>query len=187
MYASSIPPWDIGRPQRAFEELVRSGGLAGKVLDVGCGTGEHALLAATLGQEALGVDIAPRALEQAGAKAAERGLEVRFLVWDALRLPELGEQFESVLDCGFFHILDDADRVRFVHSLAAVVPPGGRYHMLCFSDRQPGEGGPRRITQGEIRTSFADGWDIDSIEPTMIEVTYDPSGVLAWHAAITRT
>ncbi len=59
--------------------------------------------------------------------------------------------------------------------------------MLCFSDRQPGKRGPRRTTQGEIRTSFADGWDIDTIESTMIEVTYDPSGVFAWHAAITRT
>jgi len=186
IYASSVPPWDIGRPQPAFEELARSGGLAGKVLDVGCGTGEHALLAATLGQETVGVDIAPRAIERAEAKAADRGLEVRFLVWDALRLPELGEQFDTVLDRGLFHILDDADRVRFVHGLAAVVPPDGRYHMLCFSDRQPGEGGPRRITQGEIRTSFADGWDIDCIEPAMIQVTYDPSGVLAWHAAITR-
>ena len=187
MYASSVPPWDIGRPQPAFQELARSRGLAGKVVDVGCGTGEHALLAATLGHEALGVDIAPRAIEQAEAKAARRGLQVRFLVWDALRLAELGEQFDTVLDCGLFHVLDDADRVRLVHALAAVVPLGGRYHMLCFSDRQPGERGPRRITQGEIRTSFADGWDIDSIEPTMIEVTYDPSGAFAWHAAITRT
>ena len=186
MYASSVPPWDIGRPQPAFEELARSGGLSGKVLDVGCGTGEHALLAATLGHEALGVDIAPRAIEQAEAKAAARGLEVRFLARDALLLPELGEQFDTVLDCGLFHVLDDADRVRFVHSLAAVVPLGGRYHMLCFSDRQPGDGGPRRIAQGEIRTSFADGWDVDSIEPTMIDVTYDSSGALAWRARITR-
>jgi cyclopropane fatty-acyl-phospholipid synthase-like methyltransferase len=187
MYASSVPPWDIGRPQPAFEELARSDGFPGKVLDVGCGTGEHALLAATLGHEALGVDIAPNAIGQAEAKAADRGLEVRFLVWDALQLSELAEQFDTVLDCGLFHVLGDADRVRFVHSLAAVVPPDGRYHMLCFSDLQPGDRGPRRITQGEIRTSFADGWNIRSIEPTRIEVTYDPSGVLAWHAAITRT
>ena len=117
MYSSSVPPWDIGRPQPAFEELARSGCLSGKVLDVGCGTGEHALLAAALGHEALGVDIAPRAIEQAEAKAAARGLEVRFLVRDALLLPELGEQFDTVLDCGLFHVLDDADRVRFVRQL----------------------------------------------------------------------
>jgi cyclopropane fatty-acyl-phospholipid synthase-like methyltransferase len=187
IYATFVPPWDIGKPQAAFEELAQSGGLIGKVLDVGCGTGEHALLAATLGQETLGVDIAPRAIEKAEAKAAERGLEARFLVWDALRLPELGEQFDTVLDCGLFHVFDDADRVRFVHSLAAVVPTGSRYHMLCFSDRQPGDRGPRRVTRGEIRSSFAGGWQVDSIEPSTIEVTYDPSGAMAWHAAITRT
>ncbi len=187
MYGSTVPPWDIGRPQLAFEEVAESGRLVGRVLDVGCGTGEHALLAATLGHEALGVDIAPRAIEQAKSKAVDRGLDVRFLIWDALRMSELGEQFDTALDCGLFHILHDADRARFVHSLGTVVPRGGVYRMLCFSDRQPGEGGPRRITQREIRTSFADGWNVDSIDPAVIDVTYDPSGALAWHAAITRT
>ncbi len=187
MYGSSVPPWDIGRPQLAFEEVAKSGRLVGRVLDVGCGTGEHALLAATLGHDAFGVDIAPRAIEQARTKAIDRGIDVQFLIWDALRLSELGEQFDTALDCGLFHILDDADRARFVHSLGTVVPRGGVYRMLCFSDRQPGEGGPRRIAQEEIRTSFADGWNVDSIDPAVIEVTYDPSGALAWHAAITRT
>ena len=186
LYASSVPPWDIGRPQPAFEDLARSAGLVGRVLDVGCGTGEHALLAATLGRESLGVDLAPTAIELADAKAADRGLDVRFLVWDALALPGLGEQFDTVLDCGLFHVLSDPDRVRFVESVAGVVPPGGRYHMLCFSDQQPGERGPRRITQHEIRSSFADGWRVESIEPCVIHVTYDPSGMLAWHASITR-
>jgi SAM-dependent methyltransferase len=187
IYASSVPPWDIGRPQPDFEELARSGGLIGKVLDVGCGTGEHALLAAGLGHDVLGVDIAPRAIEQAKGKAAQRGVGLRFLEWDALRLPELGEQFDTVLDCGLFHIFDDDDRVRFVRSLVAVVPPGGRYHMLCFSDRQPGDWGPRRVTEAEIRSSFADGWQIENIAPTTIEITLDPAGALAWHATIIRS
>lgn len=187
IYASSVPPWDIGRPQPAFEEVARSGGLAGKVLDVGCGTGEHAMLAASGGHDALGVDIAPRAIELAEAKATERGLAVRFLISDAMRLPELGERFDTVLDCGLFHIFGDDDRVRFVRSLAGVVPTGGTYHMLCFSDSQPGDWGPRRVTEGEIRRSFSEGWDVRSIEPTTIEITLDPSEVLAWHATIART
>jgi SAM-dependent methyltransferase len=187
IYASSVPPWDIGRPQPVFEDLARSGGLVGKVLDVGCGTGEHALLAAALGHDAVGVDIAPRAIEKAKTKAADRDLGLRLLVWDALRLPELGEQFDTVLDCGLFHVFEDGDRVRFVHSLEAVVPPGGRYHMLCFSDRQPGDWGPRRVTQGEIRAAFSEGWEVQSIEPTTIDITFDPAGAIAWHAAILRT
>jgi methylase of polypeptide subunit release factors len=65
VYASTPPPWDIGRAQPAFVRLARSSMLCGRVLDVGCGTGEHALLAAAHGADAMGVDVSPRAIEQA--------------------------------------------------------------------------------------------------------------------------
>ncbi len=186
-YASEIPPaWDIGRPQPAFDRLSKAGGLVGSVLDAGCGTGEHALLAASLGHEALGVDLSAKAIDSAVTKAAERGVEARFLVADALRLVDLGERFETVLDCGLFHVLDDDERKRYVESLAAVVPPGGRYHMLCFSDGQPGDWGPRRVTQDEVRTAFSEGWEVESIEPSVIDLTWDPAGALAWQVAARR-
>ena len=57
-YASGRPPWDIGRPQAAFRELADRDRLVGRVLDVGCGTGEHALMAAERGLDATGVDVA---------------------------------------------------------------------------------------------------------------------------------
>ena len=49
VYDAGPPPWDIGRPQPAFVELAGQDMLAGRVLDVGCGTGEHALMAAARG------------------------------------------------------------------------------------------------------------------------------------------
>jgi SAM-dependent methyltransferase len=186
MYAGT-PPWDIGRPQPAFLALADAGALQGDVLDAGCGTGEHALMAAERGLDATGIDLAGTAITAAEAKAAERGLSARFLVWDALDLPGLGQQFDTVLDCGLFHVLDDDDRARFLVSLAGAVKPGGRYFMLCFSDRQPGDWGPRRITEAELRESFAERWRIDSLEPSTIEITLDPAGAQAWLAAMTRT
>jgi SAM-dependent methyltransferase len=188
VYASETPPgWDIGRPQPAFDRLAKSGDLVGRVLDPGCGTGEHALLAASLGHEVVGVDISAKAIELAMAKATERGVEARFLVGDAVRLADLGERFDTVLDCGLFHVLADDDRQGYVDSLAAVVPPGGRYHLLCFSDHQPGDWGPRRVTQDEVRAAFDEGWEVESIEPTVIDLTWDPAGALAWQVAATRT
>jgi cyclopropane fatty-acyl-phospholipid synthase-like methyltransferase len=157
------------------------------VLDAGCGTGEHALLAGSLGHEVVGVDLSAKAIELAMAKATQRGVKARFLVADALRLSDLGELFDTVLDCGLFHVLDDAERERYVDSLVAVVPPGGRYHMLCFSDGQPGDWGPRRVTQDEIRAAFSEGWEIESIEPTVIDLTWDPGGAFAWQVAATCT
>ncbi len=76
--ASTPPPWDIGRPQPTFVRLADSGLLCGRVLDVGCGTGEHALLAAACGADVVGVDVSPRAINQARGKAAERGVTARF-------------------------------------------------------------------------------------------------------------
>jgi SAM-dependent methyltransferase len=187
IYASDTPPaWDIGRPQPTFDRLAMAGELIGRVLDAGCGTGEHALLAASFGHEALGVDLSAKAVEIATTKAVERGIEARFLVADALRLVDLGEHFDTVLDCGLFHVLDDDERKRYVTSLTEVVPPGGRYHMLCFSDRQPGDWGPRRVTQEEIYAAFYEGWDIESIEPTVIDLTWNPAGALAWQVAAKR-
>jgi SAM-dependent methyltransferase len=183
---AATPPWDIGRPQRAFLRLAEAGQLHGRVLDAGCGTGEHALMAAGLGLEALGVDTAPTAIARARQKAQQRGLAVNFLVADALDLPALRTTFDTVMDCGLFHIFDDRDRIRYVDSLRAVMPSGARYYMLCFSDRQPGDWGPRRVRAEEIRASFAGGWHVDTIDPATMEVTIDPESVQAWLAAITR-
>lgn len=183
---TGTPPWDIGRPQPAFLELAQAGAFHGQVLDVGCGSGEHALLAADLGLQATGIDAAPAAIAIAQGKARERGLPARFLVWDARRLAALNEQFDTVLDCGLFHVFGDDDRPRFVDALRAAIRPGGRYFMLCFSDRQPGHLGPRRVSKDEIRASFDHGWQVDSIEPATFELTIDRGGALAWLAAITR-
>jgi SAM-dependent methyltransferase len=180
------PPWDIGRPQTAFRELADAGKLHGRVLDVGCGTGEHALMAAALGLEATGVDSSLRAITMARAKAEDRGLSVRFVVWDALQLAALGERFDTVLDCGLYHVFDDTARVRYVESLASAMPPGSRYFMLCFSERQPGEWGPRRVTEDDIRASFSDSWRIESTVRRTLDLTIDPPGAEGWLAAITR-
>ena len=186
-YRGLPPPWDIGRPQPALLALARADGLVGRVLDVGCGTGEHALMAAQLGLEATGVDAAPSAIAIARHKAEERGIAVRFVIGDALDLRALGQTFETVLDSGLFHVFGDAERARFVEGLQDVVVPGGRYSMLAFSDRQPGVVGPRRLSEAEIRAAFAEGWRIDAIVPAGMETTNPERVIAAWLATVTRT
>jgi SAM-dependent methyltransferase len=186
LYAAGTPAWDIGRPQPAFRELADRGRLVGRVLDVGCGTGEHALMAAVLGLDATGLDAASTAIAIAKRKAEERALTADFMTWNALELADLGQSFDTVLDCGLFHVFEDSDRPKFVAGLRTSMPAGARYYMLCFSDREPGDWGPRRVRQDEIRLTFGDGWLVEAIEPSMIEITIDPGSARAWLASILR-
>lgn len=185
-YKGTPPPWDIGRPQPVFLGLAEARLIEGRVLDAGCGTGEHVLMAAASGLEATGIDAAPSAIAAAVRKADDRGLHARFLVWDALRLAELEEYFDTVLDSGLFHVFDDEVRARYVEALGAVVRPGGRYLMCCFSDRQPGDWGPRRLRQAEIRDAFRAGWEVESIEAAQFDTNLDPPLARAWLSIITR-
>lgn len=169
-------PWDIGRPQSAFVRLADEGRLTGRLLDAGCGTGEHALLAASRGADATGIDIAPTAIARAREKAAERGLAARFEVADVLDLGSLGLAADTVIDSGTFHVFGDDDRARYVASLAAVLRPGGVCYLMCFSDRQPGIWGPRRVSEDDLRASFSDGWSVESVAVD----TFDVNRVVGW-------
>jgi cyclopropane fatty-acyl-phospholipid synthase-like methyltransferase len=165
------PPWEIGGPQKAFVDAADR--ITGSVLDAGCGTGENALFFAGRGQKVTGIDFLAEPINQAKRKAAERGLTATFLVMDALALKHLPEVFDSVIDCGLFHVFSDDDRQRYVEGLASVLKPGGRLFLLCFSDEEPGEQGPRRVSKKEIDDAFAQGWVIESIEPRRFEVRPD--------------
>lgn len=182
------PPWDIGRPQKAFVELAAAGEVTDSILDVGCGTGEHALFFAERGHEVLGIDTAALAIRKAEEKAARRGLQAEFRVWNALDLAGLERTFDTVIDSGLFHVLSDEDRAPFAESLATVLKPGGKYFMLCFSEQNPGEYPlPRRIAKREIEETFREGWLINSIRPATFENAIQAEGHHAWLASITRT
>jgi ubiquinone/menaquinone biosynthesis C-methylase UbiE len=118
-------------------------------------------------------------------KARQRGLDARFVVGDALDLPAVGETYDTVIDSAVFHVFGDENRATYVHGLHQVLRPGGRYYMLCFSEKVPGTVGPRRVSEPEIRASFAQGWTVDSVTPVEMETT--DVMVSAYLAAITRT
>jgi cyclopropane fatty-acyl-phospholipid synthase-like methyltransferase len=185
-YRGLAAPWDLGRPQPALLALARSGVLAGPVLDVGCGTGEHALMAAELGLQATGIDASPTAISIAERKAAERGFGVRFSVADALDLAALGRTFGTVIDSGLFHGFGEPDRARYAKGLHAILVPGGHFVLLAFSDRESGMGSSLGLSEAEIRAAFADGWTIEAIEPARIETNIAGRSIKAWLAMISR-
>ena len=181
-----VPPWDIGRAQPEVVRLADAGGFVEPVIDVGCGTGENALELASRGLDVLGIDASPRAIAAAKAKASERGSSVEFLVADALDLGSLGQRFTSALDSGVFHVFEDDERPVYVASLATALAPGGVLQLVCFSDLQPGTFGPGRVTQQEIRDSFADGWDVREIAAVTFVTNLPELQAKAWRATIVR-
>jgi hypothetical protein len=87
-----------------------------------------------------------------------------------------------------FHVFDDGDRARYVASLAAVMMPGATCYLMCFSDRQPGDAGPRRVSQDELIAAFRDGWAIDSITAETFVINFQGrSEAQAWLATIQRS
>ncbi len=186
------PRWEIGRPQKAILDVADQ--ITGSLLDVGCGTGENALFFASRGHKVTGIDFLAEPINLAKQKAVQRGLTPTFLVMNALALKELPEAFDNVIDSGLFHVFSDEDRRRYVEGLAAVVKPGGRLSLLCFSDKEPGDQGPRRVSRQEIEDAFAQGWAVESVEPTRFEVRPDPKditfsdgGPKAWFVVAKRT
>jgi len=162
-YRSRSAPWGIGEPQPAIVELQRAGWIHSKVLDVGCGTGEHTILLTRLGYDVLGVDFAPRAVQQARVNAADKGVDARFEVADAMNLGA-EHRYQTIVDSALFHIFDDADRARYVSSLHAAVRPGGLVHVLALSDA--GRGFGPQVSEREIRDAFSDGWVLEALDAT---------------------
>ena len=190
LYAAGPPPWEVGRPQPWIVRLADEGILAGEVLDAGCGTGENALALAARGARVVGVDFVPAALGEARRKAAERGLadRVEFVEADVLRWDPGERRFDAVVDCGLYHVFGDEDRERYLERLARLVRPGGRVALMCFSDEEPGEGGPRRVTERELRESFRASWEIERLERTRFGgPTGAGDGPRAWRMLARRT
>ncbi len=190
MYAGKAP-WDIGRPQKPFIDVADQ--ITGSILDAGCGTGDTALFFAGRGCKVTGIDFLEGPIQRAKRKAVERGLSATFLVKDALTLKDWTERFDNVIDSGLFHVFSDDDRRRYGEGLATVLKPDGQVFLICFSDEEPGNQGPRRVSKKELLAAFAQGWSIESIEPSRFEVrpdytefTFSEGGPKAWFAVMRR-
>jgi cyclopropane fatty-acyl-phospholipid synthase-like methyltransferase len=190
MYAGQAP-WDIGKPQKPFLDVADR--ISGSVLDAGCGTGDTALFFAGRGCKVTGIDFLEVPIQRAQRKAVERGVPATFLVMDALTLKDWPDRFDNVIDSGLFHVFSDEDRRPYVEGLVTVLKPGGRLFLMCFSDEEPGTHGPRRVSKKELHAAFAEGWSIESIDPTRAEVrpdlkglTFSEGGPKAWFVVASK-
>ena len=188
MYAEGIPPWQIDRPQPEVIRLIEHGKFESPVLDLGCGTGDNTIELARHGLVVKGLDAVTEALERARKKTEQAGLKQppEFILGDALRLAESGLKARTVLDCALFHTFSDEERKEYIRGLEAVLSPGGRLHILSFSELETRQPGPRRLSLSEITGSFGTGWRLEDSVRCRYWDRVRPDGAHAWRVSFVR-
>ena len=187
-YAKGDLPWQIDRPQPEVLKLIEEGKFESPVLDIGCGAGDNAIELARRGYRVLGMDLVPEALRMARQKAEMAALTQppEFILGDAARLAESGVEAETVLDCALFHIFEDEERPAYVHGLESVLSPGGRLHILSFSELETREPGPRRLSRESIVGAFGKGWELEEAVRSRYWDRTRADGAHAWRVTFRR-
>jgi SAM-dependent methyltransferase len=174
----STPPWDSKAPNENVIGWQTGGWVHGDVLDVGCGFGDNAIYLAKNGHEVTGLEISPTALITAERRAKDAGVDVTFAVADSTKLDGYTDAFDTVIDSGMFHCLDDDSRRRYAAAVHRATRPGATLLLSCFSDaNRKGENWPGpAVSEETLRDVLGGaGWDIVSLEPATARG--EPDGV----------
>lgn len=182
----NMPSWETGRPQKEIIKLEAAGEIHGRVLDVGCGTGENVLHLAKKTYDVIGIDVASAAIDKARKKAWSRGIHGLFLVHDALHLDGLGLKFDTIIDSGLFHVFSNDAREKFVSNIRHALCIGGTYLMICFNENEPHGWGPRRVTREEIKRVFSNGFMINYIKEAEFQTNRQQGSAKAWLSSIAK-
>ncbi|MFN8109296.1 MAG: methyltransferase domain-containing protein [Thermoleophilia bacterium] len=168
--------WNLGSYEATAERLVagaaraveRAAPRAGeRVVDVGCGTGNAALLAAARGAAVTGVDPASRLLEVARHRALAQGLRVEFVPGDAAALPLPTGSADVLLSV--FAVIFAPDPQAAVAEMARVAAPTARAVLTAWIP----EG-----TMAEMRRAVNDAL-AEAADPGGGDVREPPP--FAWH------
>jgi ubiquinone/menaquinone biosynthesis C-methylase UbiE len=146
-------PWDLGRPRDFLVQLLEEGMIGGdKALDTCCGLGTNGLYLAEKGFDVTGIDISDDAVKFANQKAGESE-NIRFKVQSFMEMDFEPGSFDFVLDIGCFHHVAQEEREEFIENICRVLRIGGRYLLMCFSDRM----GPEwnHFSEQQVRELFS--------------------------------
>ncbi|MCP5106376.1 MAG: class I SAM-dependent methyltransferase, partial [bacterium] len=108
------------------------------LLDLGCGTGSHALLLAERGYRVTGVDRSPHMLETAREKAGEKNLEINFIQHDISALtqehPDLDTPVDAVISmfAVIGYLTGNAQLAETFANIRRFLTPGGVFIFDCW-------------------------------------------------------
>lgn len=133
------PPWDSGITPPELYDFIASHP-AGRVIDLGCGTGTNVLTLAQNGWQATGVDFVRRAIRIAKRKLKAANLQADLRVGDATNLRGISGPFDLALDIGCFHGIEN--KSAYLTELDRVLAPGGHWLLYGFFNPDPHLAGP---------------------------------------------
>jgi len=134
------PPWDSGISPPELLEFIHNH-LAGRAIDLGCGTGTNVITLAHAGWLVTGVDFAPRAIRMAKAKLRRENLKADLHVGDVTKLDHITGPFDLALDIGCFHSLPQQGKMDYLTQLDQLLALNGFWLMYGFFNPDPVQSG----------------------------------------------
>jgi len=164
-YLDGDTPWNIDQPLAEVRRVLDLDKIpVGRALELGCGTGSHAVLLASRGFDVTAVDISATAIARAEARARAASVQCRFFARDIWDLPDLGEPFPFVLDVGCYHAIRREDEAGYVGVLDRWVAADGWLLVLAGNANEATTPGPPTVTEAEIRNAFEHRFSIEHLE-----------------------
>ena len=186
IYLEGTPIWEINRPQKAVISLLEAGLFNGKILELGCGTAENAIHLNKKGFDVVGIDLSQYAIDIAGQKAKAKNASVELICGDLFKHDFGGAEFDTILDSGVFHAFSDNARKKYLKVLRNLAKPSGQLHLIAWSELEPGQDGPRRLSRDEIKKVFEREWTDINIVKSIYETNSHTDGAAAWLASMTK-
>lgn len=187
-YQTGDLPWDSQIRSRELSRVLEERQIpAGRVVELGCGTGTNALFLAEHGFDVTAFDLSPTAIEMAQKRAEAANLDIQFQVADLVQFDQDLEPFDFLFDRGCYHCARKVDLEGYRKTLIQLSRPGTQYLLLTGNaNEQNDHEGPPRLHEHEIREELGDLFEFEFIREIRFEDAGGVDGPLGWSCFLIR-